>query len=134
MRFIVKTILIASLCIAGLIYFPWYIIMVVPFVMNLLIKTNGTKSFLSGFIPVALIWLTQSIIIHNATEGILTSKIASVLPLGGSAGILIVLTALVGGLASGLAGYTGNSFRNIIISPFKKKKHRYSRPDYMYRS
>lgn len=134
MKLIIKIILIASLCIAGLIYFPWYIIMVVPFVMNLLIKTNGAGSFLSGFIPVALIWLIQAILIHSATKGILTSKIAFVLPLGGSAGILIVLTALVGGLASGLAGYTGNSFRNIIISPNKKKKNRYNRPNYMYRS
>ncbi len=134
MKLIVKIILIASLCIAGLIYFPWFTIMVVPFVMNLLIKTNGAGSFLSGFVPVALIWLIQAILIHSATQGILTSKIAFVLPLGGSAGALIVLTAIVGGIAAGLAGYTANAFRNIIISPDKKKKSRYSRPDYMYRS
>jgi hypothetical protein len=134
MKFIVKMILIAILCIAGLIYFPWYIIMAVPFVLNLLIKTNGSGSFFSGFVSVALIWLIQAIFIHTKTEGILTSKMASVLPLGGSAGALIVLTALIGGLAAGLSGYTGNAFRNILISPSKKKKYRYDRPDYRFRS
>jgi hypothetical protein len=134
MKLIVKIILIAALCVAGLMFFPWYIIMAVPFVMNIIIKTNGTGAFFSGFVPVAMIWLVQAILIHTRTEGILTSKIASVLPLGGSAGAMIVLTALIGGLAAGLSGYTGNAFRNILISPNRKKKSRYGRPDYMYRS
>jgi hypothetical protein len=44
-------------------------------------------------------------------QGILSAKIASVLPLGGSAVLLILVTAIVGGLVAGFAAMSGSYLR-----------------------
>lgn len=134
-KFLLKTVLIAAIAYFTQPYMPWWVIMVIAFALNLLIKTKGTGAFLSSFLGIGVLWFVQTMIIHNVTDNILTSKMAAILPLGGNAIALIILTAFIGGLAAGLAGYTGNACRNLLIRPDKKKQKnsRYGRPDYMYR-
>lgn len=134
MKFLIKTILIAGGCYAGQLFFPWWTIMAVPFLVNLVIKTKGAGAFLSSFLAVAGLWFVLALMLHQQSGNVLTSKIATVLPLGGSAPLLLALTALLGGLAAGLAGFTGNALRNLFKSPDEKKRRRdYGRPDYRYR-
>ena len=48
----------------------------------------------------------------NANDGILSVKIASLLPLGGSKWMLIIVTALIGGLIAGFAALSGSYLRS----------------------
>lgn len=134
MRFILKLILIAAGCYAGQLYFPWWTIMVVPFLVNLAVKTKGTGAFLSSFLAVFGLWFIMALMAHQASGNVLTSKMATVLRLGGSAPALLIITAFLGGLAAALAGFTGNAFRNLFARPKEKNRRReYGRPDYRYR-
>ena len=45
-------------------------------------------------------------------NGVLSKKIASVLPLGGNAILLIVVTGIVGGLVAGMAAMSGSFLRS----------------------
>lgn len=134
-RFLIKLILIGGLSFVGQLYFPWWIIMVIPFVLNLLIKTKGTSAFFSSFMAIGILWFTLTWIIHQNTDGLLSKKMAEIFPLQGNSILLIFITAFLGGLASGFAGLTGNAMRNVIKRPKNKNEgqSRYGRPDYMYR-
>ena len=48
-----------------------------------------------------------------ANEGVLSVKIASLLPLGGSKWMLMIVTAFVGGLVAGFAALSGSYLRSI---------------------
>jgi hypothetical protein len=47
-----------------------------------------------------------------ANEGVLSVKIASLLPLGGSKWLLMIVTAFVGGLVAGFAALSGSYLRS----------------------
>ncbi|MBE2247100.1 MAG: hypothetical protein IAE67_07555 [Candidatus Competibacteraceae bacterium] len=124
MKFFIKILLTAAMVLAAQYYIPWYVIMMVPFILSIFIKTNGASSFFSAFIAVFLLWIIQAYLIHADSGDILTSRMAHVLPLGGNANILLLVTGAIGGLSAGIGGLTGNAFRNILISPTKNKKRK----------
>lgn len=108
--------------------------MVVPFIINILIKTKGAGAFFSSFLAIGGIWFGLAWLSTDQTSDILASRIAMVLPLRGNKWLLIALTGLVGGLAGALAGYTGNAFRNLFARPKENtRRSPYARPDYRYR-
>ena len=55
-----------------------------------------------------------SFMLSNANDFTLASKIAVLLPLGGNPYILILLTAVIGGVAAGVAGVFGKQCKGLI--------------------
>jgi hypothetical protein len=58
-----------------------------------------------------LLWAGMALVKDAANEHILSAKVATILPLGGSYLVLILVTGIVGGLVSGLAALTGSYIR-----------------------
>jgi hypothetical protein len=114
MRFLLSVLLIALLAFALGIYLPWWSVAVAAFIVSLLIYQSPWLSFLSGFCGILLLWLALAGFISSANDNILAAKIALVLPLGGSAFLLVAVTALVGGIIGGLAAWTGSLFRKMF--------------------
>ena len=114
MKFLVATILTAILAfITGLLSFsPWWGFAVTSFLIALLVHQKAGKAFLAGFIGLNLLWIGLSLFINIQNNGILSSKIASVLPLNGNTIWLIVITGFVGGLVSGMAAICGSYLRS----------------------
>lgn len=111
MRFLVSVILtIAFAFFAGLIL-PWWSIALAAFIVALFIRQSPLLSLLSGFLSLLLLWGGLAWWINMNNQGILSKKIALILPLNGSTFLLILITALVGALVAGLAAMTG-SFLN----------------------
>jgi hypothetical protein len=109
MRFLLTTLLIVLLSyIAGL-FMPWWSIAVVAFIVCLLIRPSIRMSFLAGFTAIFLLWVLVALWIDIKNERILSHKIAQLFPLGGSSALLILVTALVGGLVGGFAAMSGAS-------------------------
>jgi hypothetical protein len=52
-------------------------------------------------------WLAYTFMLSSNNDFTLASKIAVLLPLGGNAYALIAVTAVIGGLAAGVAGIFG---------------------------
>lgn len=86
--------------------FPWWSFAISSFIVSLAIHQSPIKSFLTGFLGVFLLWVILASVIDFNNEHILSSKVAQILPLGGSYIALIILTGVIGGLVSGLASLT----------------------------
>jgi hypothetical protein len=90
---------------------PWWSFVFTSFIVAMAVHQKPGKAFLSGFIGLFLLWGLLAILKDNPNEHILSSKVAKLLPLGGSYILLIFLTAFIGGLVSGLAATSGSTFR-----------------------
>lgn len=99
--------------VAGL-YMPWWGIAVAAFLVSAAIPQKPGFSFLSGFLGVFLLWEILAWWIDNKNNGILSQKIANILPVGGSSLLLIIITSLVGALVAGFAALAGTYLRRLI--------------------
>ncbi|HEY2348365.1 MAG TPA: hypothetical protein VGH64_05090 [Puia sp.] len=114
---------ILSIVVTGLLsfvtglYMPWWSIAIAAFLVSAAIPQKPAFSFLSGFLGVFLLWEVLAWWIDNKNNGILSQKIAVILPLGGSTILLIVVTSVIGGLVAGLAALAGTYMRRLIYPP-----------------
>ena len=122
MKFIAKLVLTASSCYVAELFFPWWIVAVCAFIINLFLPTKGFNAFLSGFLGVGLLWLLFAWLIDIDTSSVLTEKVASLLTLN-NASLLVALTGMVGGLVGGFAAVSGSLFRNLRQSEDPKSSY-----------
>ena len=111
MKLLTAIVLTGLLAFIGGLYLPWWSIAIASFLIALLIHQKGGKAFISGFTGVFLLWAGLSWWIDTKNEGVLSGKIASILPLGGNSILLILITAVVGGLVAGMAAMSGSYLR-----------------------
>jgi len=122
MKFILKVVLIAALSYILELFLPWWSVVISGFLIGALIPTGGFNSFLSGFLGVGLLWLIFAFALHNSSDGILTEKVAQIFQLSQPA-LLIVISALIGGLAGGLGALTGSQLYRIFAKEKKKSMY-----------
>src|ERR1700745_1493960 len=112
MKFIVVVLLTALLGYAAPLYFTWWSFAVTSFIIAVLVHQKAWVAFAATFLGLFLLWAILALIIDSANDHLLSQKIAMLFPLNGSSSLLILITALVGGLVSGFAGLTGSLARN----------------------
>lgn len=89
-------------------YLPWWSVAIAAFAISLFIRQGNFAAFFGGFLGVGAAWSAFAFWIDRANESILSERVASLLPLQGNALLLIVLTAVIGGLVGGLAALSAN--------------------------
>lgn len=109
MKFIIAILLTAALGFIAGKFLPWWSIAIVAFLVALLLQQSLGKGFLSGFLGIFLLWGALALWIDVKNNQLLSQQIAKVLPLGGSSILLVLVTALVGALVGGFAGFTGSA-------------------------
>ena len=112
MKLLAAIILTALLSFIAGLYFPWWSIAGIAFLIALLVHQKAGKAFLSGFLGIFLLWAGLAWWIDMKNNGVLSKKIASVLPLGGNAIAIIALTGIIGGLVAGFAAMCGRYLRS----------------------
>jgi hypothetical protein len=114
MKFIVAIFLHAFLAFSIGLYsqFPWWLFVGTSGIVAFFIMDTPAKSFFAGFLGVGALWSGLAFGKDLANAHLLSSKVAQILPLGGSYIALIVLTGVVGGLLGGFAGLTGAYLRS----------------------
>ena len=112
MKFFVAVILTALLAFISGLFLPWWGIAVASLLVALLVHQKAGKALLAGFLGVFLLWAGLAWWIDMKNNGVLSKKIASVLPLGGNSTILILVTAIVGALVAGFAAMSGSYLRS----------------------
>jgi hypothetical protein len=111
MKFLSAIILTALLAFVGGLWLAWWSIAIAAFLIALLIHQRAGKAFLAGFVGVFVLWGALAWWIDMKNEGILSHKIAGVLPLGGSSFLLILVTACIGALVAGFGAMSGSYLR-----------------------
>jgi len=112
MKFILTLLSIAGLSALAQLYFPWWAISIVCFLIGGIAGMKGFGSFLSGFLAIALLWGGYAFYLDMETTGILSARMAEIPSVEGLNGqMLILVTAVVGGLVGGMATLTGSMGR-----------------------
>lgn len=88
-------------------FLPWWSVMLAAFATSLFFNLKGVSVFVVPFLAITLFWMIYAFWLSNANDFILANKIAVLLPLNGSAILLILVTGLIGGLAAGISGIFG---------------------------
>ncbi|HUR10354.1 MAG TPA: hypothetical protein VM012_03245 [Flavitalea sp.] len=114
MKFITSVLLTALLSFVLGLYLPWWSLAIAAFAVAALIFQKPWHAFLSGFLALFLLNIFFASAINAANDGILAGKVARIFPLGGSAILLILISALIGALVAGLAALSGRYLRYIL--------------------
>lgn len=105
-------ILILSL-IAGFIT-PWWAIAIIAFVAALYAGKKSVQSFWSGFGAVFIVWVVLALFKSVPNHHILASRVAVLFHLP-HWGLLLFITALIGGLVGGLSALSGFLVRRLVF-------------------
>lgn len=116
MKFFIAFLLTALLSFSWALFFPWWIIAVAAFIVAALIPQSGLKAFICAFFALFFLWGGQVMLTDTKNEHLLSTKVAQILPLGGSYTALIIVTAFIGGLVAGLGALTGSFLRTPPVS------------------
>jgi hypothetical protein len=113
MKFILSILLVALVTYAIGIYgtLPWWSFVVTNLIIAIALPIKPMQSFIAGALGVGALWAGLAFGIDMANNHILSSKVAQILPLGGSYIALIIVTAIVGAILGGLASLTGSFVR-----------------------
>ncbi len=90
-------------------FFSWWILLIAALVLGTFLFTSAKSAFTTGFAAGAAAWLIQVLYIDIANQSILSSRIAEMLGVG-SGWMVILITALLGGLLIGPGSLTGFLF------------------------
>ena len=112
MKFILSITLTALLAFISGLWLPWWSIALAAFITALIVFQSPGKAFLGGFIGLFLLWGVLAWWIDTQNQGILSRKIAMILPLSGNSFLLIIVTAFAGALVAGLAAISGSFLRS----------------------
>ena len=98
--------------IAGIYISYWWFFAVIAFLVAIMIHQKGFKAFFAGFLALFILWFVLAFWMDLVNEGVLSVKIATLLPLGGSKWLLMIITASMGGLVAGFAALSGSYLRS----------------------
>ena len=89
---------------------PWWTVSVVPFLVFIWRPLPSFRAFLISFIAIALLWFAYGLYLHISSDGAMSNRIAQIFSLPNGI-LLLLVTALVGGLAGGFSGLAGSLMR-----------------------
>ena len=112
MQLIRNIIIIALLSFLLQLVFPWWIICLAGFVVGYFGAEKPLQAYVAGFCAVFLVWFGYAFYIDHNNNHLLSSKIIQLFQLPNSLSIILI-SAMVGGLACGLAALTGRLLKNI---------------------
>ena len=113
MKFVISILLAALLTYAIGIYgnLPWWSFVITNFIIAIALPIKPAQAFTAGALGVGSLWAGLAFGTDMANNHILSTKVANILPMGGSYLLLIFATASIGALLGGLASLTGSFIR-----------------------
>lgn len=95
-------------------FLPWWSVMLAAFITAFRLSLKGISVFLVPFFAILLFWGVYAYILANGNNFVLSKKIAILLPLEGNPYLLVLVTAIVGGLAAGIAAIFGKQCQLLL--------------------
>ncbi len=108
MKNLFSILVIAVLCCAMQWFLPWWVIIFpCAFVGFFVGEKDGYKAFLRGFIGVFLVWISYALIRSLANDHLLANRMSLLIFKLKAPYLLMVVSAIIGGLTGGLAALSG---------------------------
>jgi hypothetical protein len=118
MKALFELILVIALSYLAQFFLPWWGVIIAAAFAGLIINNKGGISFLMGFFGVAILWFLQAYMIDSANESILSEKVAGIFTLS-SGFMMMIITALIGGICGGLGALAGKFGGDVFRSDKK---------------
>jgi hypothetical protein len=114
MKALIQLVAIISIAFVLELLLPWWSIAIASALGGFFLRSN--QNFLMGFLAIAILWTGKALLIDMNAAVNLGERVANILTV--SKPVLLLVTALLGGLVGGFASLTGSLLRD-------KKKSRY---------
>jgi len=114
MKLALKIVLIIILGFFGQLFAPWWIIAIIPFLIEITFPGNKSFAFFPGFYGIFLLWAGYAFWMDHQTGSILSSRIALLFHLPPWPLAVVLLTGLLGGILGGLSSLSGNYLRRVF--------------------
>lgn len=111
MRFILSLLLTAALGYILGIFLDWWSVALAAFVIALLYPQPPGKAFISGFLAIFLLWGILATIMDTRNDHILATRMANLILKSPSPGLMVVITAVLGGLVGALSALSASVLR-----------------------
>ncbi|MCM4169603.1 hypothetical protein KCTC52924_00384 [Arenibacter antarcticus] len=96
-------------------FLPWWSVMVAAFITSIFISLKHSAVFFVPFLAVGVFWLAYAWGLANNNNFILTQKLATLFQMEGNATLLLLITALIGGVAAGVTAIFGKQCRQLVM-------------------
>ena len=113
MKFIIQFIAIAITAFIFELFLPWWSIALAACICGYFFKSK--VNFLAGLLGIGVLWLAKAWLMDISASAPLAERVAALFSLNKT--LLLIVTALIGGLVGGFASMAGGSL--------KKEKKRY---------
>jgi len=113
MRFLYQLLLIAACSYVLSLFMPWWSIFLASAIGGALIQQRGISAYAAGFLAIGILWFVQAYLVDQANHSILSTRIAALLSLPSSM-MLILITAVLGGVCGGLGALTGTLAKKVF--------------------
>lgn len=107
MKFLVQFIAIALTAFVLELFMPWWSIAIAAFAAGFALKSKA--NFLAGLLGIALLWLIKAWIMDASSAAPLAERVAGIFMLNKP--LLMLVTALIGGLVGGFAAMSGAALK-----------------------
>jgi hypothetical protein len=107
MRFLFQLMAILGSALVLQLFLPWWTMAIAAFAFGYLLKSN--QNFFAGFLAIALLWGGYAFLIESNSAAPLADRVAAILFVNKN--LLILITAVLGGLVAGFATVTGSLLR-----------------------
>lgn len=107
MKFLIQLILIAILAFILELLLPWWSIAIAAFIGG--VALNSKANFAAGFLGIALLWFLYALMMDLTSTAPLAERVSKVLFINKP--LLLLVTALIGGLVGGFAAMAGSALR-----------------------
>ncbi|WP_448699781.1 hypothetical protein ACFGVR_21965 [Mucilaginibacter sp. AW1-3] len=101
-------------CLAVNFVLPWWIVAIISFLAAFFIAKTSAHAFWSAFAAIFIVWTAMALFKSVPNNHILATRMAHVFPLGGHWIILLMITAVIGGLVAGMAALSGQLIKRVI--------------------
>jgi hypothetical protein len=116
MKFGISILLTMIVSFAAGLYLPFWSVGLVAFLVAVFIYQKPGMAYLAGFLSILLFWGLLAWGIDAQNNSILSNRMATLFPLGGSSALLILVSALVGAIVGGLSALSGSYLRKYLES------------------
>jgi hypothetical protein len=114
MKFVISILLTILVSFAVGMYLPFWSAGLVAFLVAVFIYQKPGMAYLAGFVSILLLWALLAWWIDAQNDSILSTRMATLFPLGGSSALLILITGIVGAIVGGLSALSGSFLRRYL--------------------
>jgi hypothetical protein len=94
-------------------FLPWWVIVVVPFLVYIVRSDTPLIAYIISLAGVATVWFAYALFLNISTQASMSDRIAQIFLL--PSGSILAVVTLVGGLAAGFGGLAGHYVRQLFV-------------------